>query len=304
MGHDHGHAVSAAGAHRSRMLIALGITVAVLIAEVIGAQVSGSLALLADAGHMLTDVAGMGLAILAITVAARPASSRRTFGYYRLEILAAVVNAMLLLAVTAYILIESWLRWQSDPEVSGGLMLVFALIGLVANVVSMMLLRAGAQESLNVRGAYLEAFGDLLGSGAVIVAAVVIAITGWARADIVASVAVAIMILPRAWSLLREAIDVLLEAAPKGIELEAIREHVLGIDGVIGVHDLHAWTITSGMPVLSAHVVVEDAVLDAGGSGRILDALGECLAHHFDVAHSTFQLESPAHAAHEFDTHD
>jgi cobalt-zinc-cadmium efflux system protein len=290
-------------AHRGRLLAVLAITAAVLVAEIVGAAVTGSLALLADAGHVFTDVAGILLAVLAVTFASRPATPQRTFGYYRLEILAAVANAVLLFGVAAYILVEAWQRWTNPPEVEGGLMLAFALVGLVGNVLGLVILRSGAKESLNVRGAYLEVLGDLLGSVAVIVAAAVIAVTGWARADVVASVAVALMILPRTWSLLREAVDVLLEATPKDVDLEAVRRHILDNAGVVDAHDLHVWTVTSGMPVLSVHVVVEDSVLSDGSAAALLDQLGECLAGHFAVEHCTFQLEPRSHAAHEFHTH-
>lgn len=303
MGHDHGPSLSAGGAHRGRLLAVLGITVVVLVAEVVGAALSDSLALLADAGHMFTDVVGILVAVLAVTFAARPATEARTYGYYRLEILAAVLNAVLLLAVAVFVLVEAWRRWHDAPEVASGVMLLFAAIGLVANLVGVAVLRGGATESLNVRGAYLEVLGDLLGSVAVIVAALVIAATGWVRADAVASVAVALMILPRAWSLLREAIDVLLEATPRDVDIAAVREHILAVPGVVGTHDLHAWTITSGLPVLSAHVVVAQDVLADGGGGAVLDRLGECLADHFDVEHCTFQLEPPGHAAHEPHAH-
>ena len=302
-GHSHGPTVSAGAQHRSRMLIVLGMTTTVLVAEVIGGWITGSLALLADAGHMFTDVAGISLAILAVTFASRPATNKRTYGYYRLEILAAVINAVLLFGVAVFILIEAWRRWFSPPEVDGGLMLAFAAVGLVANLVGLYLLRSGSKESLNVKGAYLEVLGDTLGSAAVIVAALVIALTGWERADVVASVLVALMILPRTWALLREATDVLLEAAPKGTDLAAIRQHILETPGVQGAHDLHVWTLTSGMPVLSVHVVVDDDVLANNGGGRVLDALGECLAHHFDVDHCTFQLEPAGHADHEHAAH-
>jgi cobalt-zinc-cadmium efflux system protein len=295
--------VSAGRAHRGRLLVVLALTSTVLVAEVVGARVTGSLALLADAGHMLTDVAGILLAVLAVTFAARPATPERTFGYYRLEILAAVVNAMLLFGVALYILWEAWQRWSAPPEVQGGLMLAFAAVGLVANAAGLLVLRSGASESLNVKGAYLEVLGDFLGSLAVIVAAIVIAVTGWERADIVASVAVALMILPRTRTLLREAVDVLLEATPRGVDLTVVRQHILDTPGVIGAHDLHAWTITSGLPVLSVHVVVSDEALADGGGARILDALGRCLADHFDVDHCTFQLEPTGHAAHEFGGH-
>ena len=302
-GHSHGPTVSAGAQHRSRMLIVLGLTTTVLVAEVIGGWITGSLALWADAGHMFTDVAGISLAILAVTFASRPATNTRTYGYYRLEILAAVINAVLLFGVAVFILIEAWRRWSSPPEVDGGLMLAFAAVGLVANLVGLYLLRSGSNESLNVKGAYLEVLGDTLGSAAVIVAALVITATGWERADIVASVLVALMILPRTWALLREATDVLLEAAPKGTDLAAIRQHILETPGVQGAHDLHVWTLTSGMPVLSVHVVVDDDVLADNAGGRVLDALGECLAHHFDVDHCTFQLEPAGHADHEHAAH-
>ena len=302
-GHSHGPSISAGGAHRRQLLIVLALTTTVLIAEVIGGWITGSLALLADAGHMFTDVAGITLAILAVTFASRPATDERTYGYYRLEILAAVINAVLLFGVAAFILVEAWQRWTNPPDVEGGLMLAFAAVGLVANVIGLFLLRSGSKASLNVKGAYLEVLGDTLGSLAVIAAAIVIAVTGWQRADVVASVAVALMILPRTWSLLREATDVLLEAAPKGTDIAQIRQHILDVRGVLDAHDLHVWTITSGIPVLSVHVVVADDVIAHGTGGEVLDALGDCLAHHFDVEHCTFQLEPAGHADHEHATH-
>lgn len=301
MGHDHGP--SAGARNRGKLLVVLGITSVVLIAELVGSAITGSLALVADAAHMFTDVAGTLLAVLAVTFAARPATLQRTFGYYRLEILAAVVNAMLLFGVAAYIAWEAWQRWQSPPQVAGGLMLAFAVVGLVANIAGMLILRSGAKESLNVKGAYLEVVGDLLGSIAVIIAAVVISLTGWQRADVVASVAVAFMIVPRTISLLRDAVDVLLEATPRNVDLVQVREHILGVPGVVGAHDLHAWTITSGMPVLSVHVVVSDEIIDSGRTGPVLDAVGRCLGEHFDVEHCTIQIEAPGHQEHEFPTH-
>lgn len=302
-GHSHGPSVSAGGAHRSRLLVVLGLTSTVLVAEVIGAWITGSLALLADAGHMFTDVAGILLAVLAVTFAAKPATQKRTFGYYRLEILAAVVNAVLLFAVAVFILLEAWRRWQDPPEVEGGLMLVFAAVGLVANIIGLSILRSGSKESLNVKGAYLEVLGDTLGSLAVIAAAIVIATTGWLRADAAASVLVALMILPRTWTLLREAVDVLLQATPEGMDLAEVRQHIVDTAGVIDAHDLHAWTLTSGMPVVSVHVVVADDALTNGTGGEILDALRGCLHEHFDVDHCTFQLEPPEHSSHERSLH-
>jgi cobalt-zinc-cadmium efflux system protein len=289
--------------HRLRLVTVLAITSVVMVVQVIGGLVTDSLALLADAGHMLTDVAGISLALIAVSFAARPATPERTFGYYRVEILAAVVNAVLLIAVAAFIFIQAWQRWSDPPEVDGGLMLVFALIGLVANIVGLFVLRRGAKESLNVRGAYLEVLGDTFGSAAVIVAAVLIALTDWTRVDVIASVVVALLILPRTWSLLREAIDVLLEATPRGVDMDEVRRHILEVDGVLDAHDLHVWTITSGLPVLSVHVVVDDSTLNDQGGARVLDRLGQCLGEHFDVEHCTFQLEPIGHVDHEVHVH-
>ena len=299
-GHSHG---TATGTHRSRLLGVLAITVSIMVAEVIGGLISGSLALLADAGHMLTDAAGVGLALLAATFAARPTTPERTFGYMRLEILAAVINALLLFGVAGFVLIEAVRRFREPPEVSTGLMLTVATVGLVANAGSLLLLRSGQQASLNVRGAYLEVLGDLLGSVAVIVADIVIRLTGFTQADAIASAAIGLMILPRIWALLREAVGVLLEATPKGVDLTEVRKHINDTPGVLDVHDLHAWTITSGLPVLSAHIVITKDALADGGGGRVLDQLGECLAGHFDVEHCTFQLEAPGHREHELSHH-
>jgi cobalt-zinc-cadmium efflux system protein len=295
MGHTH----SAAGAHRGRLAAVFVLTLGIFVVEVVGGLVSGSLALLADAGHLLTDVAGIGLALLAIWFAGRPASMVRTFGYYRVEILAAVVNAVLLFGVAGWVLLEAWRRLRQPPEVASGLMLAVAVLGLVANAASMWLLRRGQAESLNLRGAYLEVLGDLLGSAAVILAAAVIGLTGFEAADPVASALIGLLILPRTWGLLREAVDVLLEATPKGLDLDEVRRHIRETPGVVDCHDLHAWTITSGMPVLSVHVVVEEAAAPPA----VLDRLGACLSGHFDVEHSTFQLERPEHRGHEGATH-
>lgn len=303
VGHGHGHA-TVAGAHRSRLVIVLAITATVLVAELVGAYVTDSLALLADAGHLATDLLGIVFALVAVTLAQRAPTKRRTFGWQRLEILAAAANALLLVGVAAYVLWEAVARFGDPPHIGAGLMLVIGVVGLAGNVVSLVLLRRGQQESLNLRGAYLEVLGDLLSSVAVVVAAAVITLTGWQRADVVASAAVGLFILPRAWLLLREALHVLLEATPKDVDLDGVRAHILRVEGVRDVHDLHAWTITSGLPVLSAHVVVDDETLESGRSCHILDALRQCLANHFDVEHSTFQLESPHHRAHEHAFHD
>ena len=297
-GHDHGVG-TATGRHRRRLVAVLGINAGVLVLQVIGGLLSGSLALLADAGHMLTDSTGLVIALVAATLATRPATSNRTYGLQRVEILAALTNGLLLVGVAVWVLIQAVDRWQQPEHVNSSLMLGVALVGAVANTIGLLILRGGKDESLNLRGAYLEVLGDLMGSVAVVVAAVIIALTGWTRADSIASLAIVVLILPRAWSLLRDVVDVLLEATPKGVDLDTVREHIREVEGVVDVHDLHAWTITSGVPVLSAHVVVDDACLADGRSGQVLDRLGECLGEHFDVEHCTFQLEPVGHAAHE-----
>ena len=295
MGAGHGHVGSAAAGHKGRLMVVLAITVAILAAEVTGALVSGSLTLLADAGHMLTDAAGIGLSLLAIYFGQRSPSQARTFGYLRLEILAAAVNALLLFAVGLFVIVEAIRRLINPPEVASGVMLVFGIITLCGNACSLLLLRRGQGESLNIRGAFLEVLSDFLGAGAVIVAAVIIGLTGFERADPIASLLIAALIIPRTWRLLRQAADVLLEATPEDVDLDEVRGHMLATAGVIDVHDLHAWTITSGVNVLSAHVVVTDEAL----AGPMLDQLGECLADHFDIEHSTFQIEPPGHRDHE-----
>jgi cobalt-zinc-cadmium efflux system protein len=295
---SHAHP-SPAAAHRGRLLAVLLLSLGVLVAEVVGGLLTGSLALLADAGHVLADVAGLSLALLAVWFAGRPATPGRTFGWYRAEMLAAAVNAVLLLAVAGLVLVEAWRRLRDPPEVAAVATLAVAVAGLAANAASLWLLRRGQAESLNLRGAYLEVLGDLLGSVAVIVAATVIALTGWRAADPLASAVIGLLILPRTWALLRDAVDVLLEASPKGLDLEEVRRHIRAAPGVVDCHDLHAWTITSGMPVLSVHVVIEDHA----APGAVLDRLGACLAGHFDIEHSTFQLERPEHRDHEGAVH-
>ena len=305
MAHDHNHAhgLTATGRHRRRLLAVLSITVAIVLVQVVGAALSGSLALLADAGHMLSDAAGVFIALLAAWIAARPASDLRTYGYQRAEVLAALANALVLVVISVVIFTEAIRRIGAAPEVQTDIMLFAAVLGAAANLVSLLILRGAQKESLNVRGAYLEVLGDLLGSFAVIAAAVVIMLTGYFAADTIASVIISLMILPRAWHLLRDVVDVLLEAAPKGVEVQMIREHILSVAGVVAVHDIHIWTITSGVPVFSAHVVVEDAVLSARGADQVLDKLAICLGSHFDTEHCTFQLEPASHSEHESHQH-
>ncbi|APX01645.1 cation diffusion facilitator family transporter [Arthrobacter sp. QXT-31] len=305
MGHDHNHAhsLTATGRHRSRLMAVLAITLSVMVIQVVGSLLSGSLALLADAGHMLSDAAGVFIALMAAWIAALPASHLRTYGYQRAEVLAALANALILVVVSAVIFTEAIRRIGSAPEVHTDIMLYAAVLGAAANLVSLLILRKAQQESLNVRGAYLEVLGDLLGSFAVIAAALVIKFTGYLAADTIASVIIAAMILPRAWHLLRDVVDVLLEATPKGVEVSMIREHILSVTGVVAVHDIHIWTITSGVPVFSAHVVVEDEMLNAKGTDQVLDKLTSCLGSHFDTEHCTFQLEPASHSEHESRQH-
>ncbi|MGH2445980.1 MAG: cation diffusion facilitator family transporter [Candidatus Limnocylindria bacterium] len=284
----HTHAESAAAAGAKRLAVVLMLVLGYLVVEVVGSWLTNSLALLADAGHMATDAAGLLLALLAVWIARRPATPERSFGWYRVEIFAAVINAVILFAVAAFILVEAVQRLASPSEVVGLPMLLIAALGLGVNIVSLRLLHGGAQASLNLRGAYLEVLGDLLGSVAVIVAGVVILATGWTPIDPIASVLIAVLIVPRTWSLLREATDVLLQATPRGVDMDEVRSHLLRASGVVDIHDLHAWTLTSGRHVVSAHVVIEpDAHPPA-----VLDELCECLTDDFDFEHSTIQLET------------
>ncbi len=290
---------SAAAASRSRLVAALGIASTVFVAEIVTGLLANSLALLADAGHVFTDMTGQILALAAIGVAARPATDRRSYGYHRLEILAAIVNALLLLGIAAAVLVGAVQRLTQEPEILTGPMMAVAAGGLAANLIAAALLRGPSTRSLNMRGAYLEVLADALGSVAVLVAGAVIALTGFAAADAVASVLIGLLIVPRTWTLLREALDVLLEATPKDLEVAHVRRHILETAGVRGVHDLHVWAITSGMNVISAHVVVDDAADRAG----VLRELSRCLADDFDIEHSTFQLETPDHERSEAASH-
>jgi cobalt-zinc-cadmium efflux system protein len=285
------HSHSAAGRHAGSLGGAIAIGVGVLVIELVAGIAANSLALLADAGHVFADVSGMVLSLIAIRIAARPPSDTRSFGLYRLEMVAAAVNAVLLLVIALGIAIEAIRRFVEPQDVAPGIVIVVAAAALVANALALRLLASGQRESLTMRAAYLEIAGDLLGSAAVLVAGLVIFATGWREADAVASLAVAVLIVPRTVVLLRDSVDVLLEATPKNVDLVDVERHIREAPGVVDVHDLHAWTITSGMNVVSAHVVLgEDAK-----PGDILDHLGTCLAADFDVNHSTFQLETPEH---------
>ncbi len=291
---DHG---SAAGRHWRRLAAALAVSAAILVVELVAGIASNSLALLADAGHMLADVAGMALSLGAIAIASRPRTMGRTFGLYRLEILAASVNAVVLLGIGVVVLVEAVRRFADPPEVGSSLVPTVAALALIANAGSLRFLGHARDDSLNVRAAYLEVLGDLLGAAAVLIAGLVIAFTGWNQADAIASVFIAILIVPRTLALLRDSVDVLLEATPRDVDMGEVERHILEAPGVREVHDLHAWTITSGMNVVSAHVVVGPN----GVPGDILDHLGRCLSDDFDIDHSTFQLETPEHVLWEAD---
>ncbi|MBQ9915917.1 MAG: cation transporter [Microbacterium sp.] len=300
--HDHAPAGGIRDAGNRRLLaIALSLTATVMVVQVVGAILTGSLALLADAAHMFTDAAALVVALIATAIAARPADDRRTFGYQRAEVLGALVNGIVLIVLSLWVAFEAVQRLltPAEAEVQGGLMLVVAVVGLLANAVSMWLLGRAQKRSINVRGAYLEVLGDLIGSAAVIVAAIVIVTTGFVQADAIASLFIAVMIVPRAIGLLREVMVVLTESAPTGVHVAEIREHLRGADGVVDVHDVHVWQLTRGAPVFSAHVVVEEAALTDGRASRILASLQTCLADHFDVEHSTFQLEPAGHVEHD-----
>jgi cobalt-zinc-cadmium efflux system protein len=297
-GHDHGHDAGRAE-DRSRLRVVLLVTLTVAVVELVGAFLSGSLALLADAGHMFTDTAAIVVALSASYVATLPASSRRTFGYHRAEILAALINSVVLLGVCGYLAYAGVARLLDPVEIDASQMLVFAVVGLLANLVSIALLAARRDQSLNMRGAFLEVLGDAFGSAAAIVSGLVVLTTGFQRADPIASLVIAVLILPRAWSLLRACVGVLLEAAPPGVDMDVVRRHLAGAEGVIDVHDLHAWQITNGMPALSAHITVTDHALESRGVGQILDELSECVASHFGIDHVTFQVEPGSHQGHE-----
>ncbi|MGN7978757.1 cation diffusion facilitator family transporter [Microbacterium sp. 22195] len=297
--HDHAPApggIRDAG-HRRLLAVSLGLTATIMVVQIVGAILSGSLALLADAAHMFTDSSALVIALIATAVAARPADDRRTFGYQRAEVFAALINAIILIVLTVSVAVGGVNRLLNpgEVEVAGPVMLTVAVVGMLANGTSMWLLSRAQEKSINVRGAYLEVMGDLIGSVMVIIAAIVIVTTGWMPADAIASLVIAAMIVPRAISLLREVFSVLAESAPKGMSVDDIRTHLKGYEGVVDVHDVHVWQLTRGAPVFTAHVSVASSVYAQGRSADLLTRLQSCLADHFDVEHSTFQLEPAGH---------
>lgn len=301
--HAHSHGAGELADHRGRLATVLGITVVVLIVEVVGAMVSGSLALLADAGHMLTDVAGLTLGLVAAVLSRRPATAQRTWGYRRAEVLGAAAQAAVLLAVGIFILVEGVRRLFDPPDVLPGVMVVFGVVGLIGNIVGLFVLAGGRGDNLNMRAAFLEVVNDALGSVAVLASAAVIALTGWLRADAIASLVIGVLIVPRTIALLRESVDVLMEATPKDLDLDLVREHLMAVPHVHDVHDLHASQVATGLPVLTAHVVVDDSCFHDGHLGVMLDQLQRCVDADFNVEHSTIQFESSGHADHEHAGH-
>lgn len=293
MAHVHRHDADAGAETRRRLLIVLTVSAALMVVEAIGGLATGSLALLADAGHMLSDVGALGLAFFAAWIAARPSPARATFGYQRIEILAAQVNAVSLALVLFFVAREAISRLQQPAELDVGPVALLGALGLAANVVSARILRGDARENLNVRGAYLEVLSDLLASVGVMLAAALTHFFGWRRADPVISLAIAAFILPRIGFLLREITDVLMESAPRGIDIEAVRDAILAQAGVRAVHDLHVWAITPGRVCLSAHVVGEDDT----DRDRLILAINRSLRERFGVGHTTLQVEGADHRA-------
>ncbi len=303
MGHGHSHTQTGPADHRARLGVVLGITVVVLVVEVVGAALSGSLALLADAGHMLTDVVGLAVALAAATLARRPPTLARTWGYRRAEVVGAAAQAGVLLAVGVFVIVEGVRRLLDPPEVAPGIMVVFGVVGLVGNVIGLLVLSGARSADLNLRAAFLEVVNDALGSAAVLLAALVVATTGWLRADALASLVIGLLIVPRTIRLLLESVDVLLESTPKGLDLVGVRDRILALPHVQGVHDLHASQVATGLPVLTAHVVVDDSCFHDGHLGSMLDELQRCIDDDFNVEHSTIQFESAGHSGHEHETH-
>ena len=284
-GHDHGAHARAAGERALRWV--LWMTAAFMIAELVGGIVANSLALIADAAHMFADVGAIALSLFALWFARRPPTSGMTWGWVRIEILAALVNAATLLVLAGFIVVEAWQRFAEPSSVRGGLMLVVATGGLAVNVIAALLLHRSAGESLNIRGAYLHVLGDLIGSVGAIVAALVILATGWTPADPLISIFVAVLILWSGWKLLRESVDVLLESVPAHIDMDDVQSAIDEIPGVDNVHDLHVWTVTSGFLAMSGHAVVAHA----GEHQRVLAEIHRRMAERFGIRHVTFQLE-------------
>lgn len=290
--HSHGSALRAGARYKRRLVWVFGLVVVFMVAEVVAGILTNSLALLSDAGHMATDALGLGMALAAIVAADRAGQDgQRTYGLYRLEILAALANAVLLFAVAIYVLYEAVQRFQDPPEILSGPMLVVAVLGLGVNLVAWRLLREGAAESINVEGAYLEVIADLVGSVGVIAAALIIRFTGWAYADALFGAAIGLFILPRAYRLGSRAVRILVQAAPKGLDLAQLRVRLAGIEGVSDVHDLHVWTLTSDMDVASVHLITPTQA----DTHAVIDQATMLLRDEYRISHATLQVEPEAH---------
>ena len=294
--HDHSHAPSPedAASMRPRLLIAFSLAVVIVLAQAIGSLVTGSLALLTDTAHAVTDASGLLVALTAASLMTRPATSRRTWGFRRIEVLAALGQSVLLLAVGIYTAVEGVHRLFAPPEVPGTELLIFGVVGLVANAIGIAVLATARNANFNMRAAFLEVLNDALGSLGVIVAAIVIWLTGFYQADALAGLFIAALIVPRAMRLMRQTTAVLMEFTPDGLDLDAMREHMLRVEGVVEVHDVHASMVATDLPVVTAHVVVADSCFHDGSAVTILDRIRSCVATHFEVSveHSTFQLET------------
>jgi len=301
-GHAHG-ANAAAAADRRYLAIALGLICCLMVGEVVAAAFSGSLVLFADAGHLLTDVGALAASLWAARLAARPAKGIWTFGLKRAEILSAAVNGLSLAAIAVVIAVEAVMRLLHPTAVDGLVVLVVALTGVVVDLAATLVLARASRASLNVRGAFVHMVTDLYAFAGTAAAGLVIVLTGFRRADALASLVVVALMAKAAWCLLRDSGRILLQGAPDRVDLSAVRSHLMEVEHVVGVHDLHAWTVTSGLPSLSAHVVVDDSCFATGHAPQILDQLQACLGAHFEVEHATFQLEPAGHSGHEPGTH-
>ncbi|GAB08765.1 putative cation efflux protein [Gordonia araii NBRC 100433] len=303
-GHDHGTPMAAdghPGDHRRKLWFAFSVTGVIVLAQAVGAVITGSLALLTDTAHAIADASGLLVALIAATLMLRPANPKRTWGFRRIEVIAALGQSTLLLGVGAYAAVEGVRRLFEPPEVPGTELLVFGIVGLAANIVAILVLSSSRSANFNMRAAFLEVLNDALGSVGVIVAAIVIATTGFMRADAIAGLFIAGLIVPRAIKLMRETASVLMEFTPADLDLDQVRRHIAELDHVVEVHDLHASTVATGLPVLTAHIVVRDDCFRDGHAVEILETVKACVAEHFaiSVPHSTFQIETSAVAAHE-----
>jgi cobalt-zinc-cadmium efflux system protein len=288
MGAGHSHGVPD-GKNEKRLLLALLLTTGFLVAEVVGGILAGSLALISDAAHMFTDSAALAIALAAVRIGKRPADTSRTYGYYRFEILAAALNAILLFLVAIYIVYEAYQRFRAPAEIESTSMLAIAAVGLIVNLISMRVLSAGKDDSMNIKGAYLEVWSDMLGSAGVIVAALVIKWTGWTWVDSAVAVAIGLWVLPRTWILLKDSLNILLEGVPEGVGVRDINEALRGLPGVAPVHDLHVWAISSGKVSLTAHVVRR---ADQSDVEALLQTIRSMLSERYEIHHVTIQIEA------------